>query len=174
MDANYTNSSATVTKNEPRLKGSFKEIQSIYKEMFFVLHQILDRFDSIKFLRQQYGSAVLEDLSPRVYKYRREVYGSLISLMRVVEQALETKKPLPQFLPSARIAHLRVINCVRALLIGDVKLEGEDEDELDYFNYRGKESAEPQQVQRMLRKQYMSWSATSSALEEVIEYVEGK
>lgn len=52
-----------VTRQEPRLKGSFKEIQAVYKEMFFVLHQILDRIDTIKFLRQQYGSAVLEDLS---------------------------------------------------------------------------------------------------------------
>lgn len=49
-----------VTTQEPRLKGSFKVIHSIYKEMFFVLHQILDRFDTIKFLRQQYGSAVAQ------------------------------------------------------------------------------------------------------------------
>lgn len=55
-----------VSKQEPRLKGSFKEIHSIYREMFFVLHQILDRFDTIKFLRQQYGSAVLEELSVSV------------------------------------------------------------------------------------------------------------
>lgn len=165
-----------VTRQEPRLKGSFKQIQAIYKEMFFVIHQILDRFDTIRFLRQQYGSAVLEDLSSHIYTYRREVYGSLISLMRAVEQALETKKPLPQFLPSARIAHLRVINAVRALLIGDVQLEGDldEPEEPDYFNFKTKRKSVPEKAHRMLRRQFMSWSATSSAVEEVIEYVEGK
>lgn len=56
-----------VSSQEIRLKGSFKQIQVVYKEMFFVLHQILDRFDTVKFLRQQYGSAALEDLSVSIF-----------------------------------------------------------------------------------------------------------
>lgn len=91
-----------------------------------------------------------------------------MSLMRAVEQALQTKRPLPQFLPSARIAHLRLINAVRAFLIEDIDNEGDQE---DYFSHGVSDSPVKQ---KMLRRQFMGWSAISSALEEIIEYVEGK
>lgn len=52
-----------VAMTEPRLKGPFKTRADIYTEIIFVLHQILDRYNNIKFLRQQYGSAVLDELS---------------------------------------------------------------------------------------------------------------
>lgn len=102
----------------------------------------------------------------------------MTSVMRAVEEALTTKKPLPQFLPSARIAHLRVINRVRTLLIGDEKPPEADDtldsDEEEYLTYHHEESktSKPSQRHKMLLRRYMSWSATSSALEEVIEYLE--
>lgn len=162
-----------VTKQEPRLKGSFKQIRVIYREMFFVLHQIFDRFDSIRFMRQQYGSAVLTELSQYVYVYRRDVYAAMINLMRAVENSLETKKPLPQFLPSARILHLRLVNKVRMVLIGDERPDDDSSDEDEYTALENKKhTLTASRRHRMLLKKYMGWSATSSAFEEVIEYLE--
>lgn len=52
-----------VAKKEPRLKASFSTHSEIYAEIIFVLHQILDRYNNIKMLRGQYGSAVSDELS---------------------------------------------------------------------------------------------------------------
>lgn len=142
-----------VSKREPRLKGSFKIRSEIYSEIIFVLNQILDRCNNIRFLRQQYGSAVLDELCPYTYVYRRETYASMASLLRVAEEALFSKSPVPQFLPSPRIAHLRVVNVVRQLLFQQLVDKPETENS-------------------MLRDQYMGWSASSGATEEVIEYME--
>lgn len=162
-----------VTKQEPRLKGSFKQIRVIYREMFFVLHQIFDRFDSIRFMRQQYGSAVLTELSQYVYVYRRDVYAAMFNLMRAVENSLQTKKPLPQFLPSARILHLRLVNKVRMVLIGEERPDDDSSDEDEYTALENKKhTLTASRRHRMLLKKYMGWSATSSAFEEVIEYLE--
>ncbi len=138
-----------------------------------MLYQIFDRFDSIRFMRQQYGSAVLTELSQHVYLYRRDVYAAMINLMRAIENALETKKPLPQFLPSARILHLRLVNKVRMVLIGDDRPSDDSSDEEEFTALENKKnSLTSSRRHRMLLKKYMGWSATSSALEEVIEYLE--
>src|SRR5690606_33755338 len=59
---------------------------------------------------------VLEDLNPLVYAYRRNVAGGIALSLFAVNEALTTRLPLPQFLPSNRIAQLRLINRVRELL----------------------------------------------------------
>lgn len=161
-----------VTRQEPRLKGSFKDIQFIYREMCFALNQILDRYDTIKFMRQQYGSAVLRDLHPYVYSYRRDVYAGMLCSLRAVEEAVHTKRPLPQFLPSARIAHMRLINEVRHTLIGvNTKFDDlSDSDEVSSVS-SGNPTANTK-PHKMLLKRYMGWSATSGAMEEIIEYQE--
>lgn len=70
-----------VAKTEPRLKGSFRTHAEIYTEIIFVLHQILDRYQNIKFLRQQYGSAVLEELSVSFISFLPEP-ANFFSLIR--------------------------------------------------------------------------------------------
>lgn len=170
----------SIAKKEPRLKGPFDKHAKIYKEIIFVINQILDRFESIKFLREQYGSAVLDELSPYTYLYRREVYGTTIALLRTSEEALFTKKPIPQFMPSSRIAHLRVVNAVRKYLFDRIRKIKRDEERVnhrqfdntidlhEHINRKGNLKIEND----MLRNKYMSWSATSVGTEEVIEYVE--
>lgn len=142
-----------VSKREPRLKGSFQTHITIYSEIIFVVNQILDRCSNIKFLRQRYGSAVLDELCPYTYVYRREAYASMAALLRVTEEALNSKTHIPQFLPSPRIAHLRVINAVRRMLFRQIQ-------------------DDPTRQNNMLRDQYMGWSACSGATEEIIEYLE--
>lgn len=170
----------SVAKQEPRLKGSFDMHAEIYGEIIFVLNQILDRSNNIKFLRQQYGSAVLDELRPHTYIYRREVTGSIVSLLRTVEQALFSKDPIPQYLPSPRISHIRVINAVRQQLfikaeegVPNNQEENQDLDKeyvtSDRFDQSYKES---RTENHMLRNEYMGWSASSGCSEEIIEYIE--
>ena len=98
---------------EPRLKGSFSDLAMIYTEIIFVLHQIVDRMDSMLRLRTAYGSGPLEEFNSKIYPYRRNLAGSISLVLNAVQEAFSTKIPLPQFLPSARLPHLRLMNKVR-------------------------------------------------------------
>ena len=146
---------------EPRIKGSFKGLALIYGEVLFVLHQIVDRMDNMLHLRTAYGSGPLEDLNAEIYPYRRNVAGTITLTLFAIHGALTTKLPLPQFLPSARLAHLRMINRVREVVLQKVS-EGQDDHEL----------ASKLARQRAVRRKYMAWNASSAAQAEIIEYLE--
>lgn len=147
--------------NEPRIKGSFEGLAVIYGEILFVLHQIADRMDNMLQLRAAYGSGPLEELNAEIYPYRRNVAGSITLTLFAIHGALTTKLPLPQFLPSARLAHLRMINRVREVVLEKVS-EGRDDHQLATKLAR----------QRAVRRKYMSWNASSAAQAEIIEFLE--
>jgi len=68
--------------------------------------------------------------------------------------------PLPQFLPSARLAHLRMVNRVREVVLQSVG-EGQKQEEMDKM------------AQRIaVRRKYMAWNAASAAQAEIIEFLE--
>lgn len=116
--------------------------------------------------------------------------------MRISEEALFSKQPVPQFMPSPRISHLRVINSVRQYLFKHKEYLDRDEiqnfpkidrissvlvglpfvDGLDNsFAFKNNKEKHHQSIfleHQILRDRYMGWSADSSATEEVIEYVE--
>jgi uncharacterized membrane protein YgaE (UPF0421/DUF939 family) len=151
---------------EPRLKGSFAGLALVYQEVLYVLHQIIDRMDNMLQLRKEYGSAILEDLNEEVYAYRRNLAGSITLILFAVHEALTTKLPLPQFLPSARLAHMRLVNRVRELLLGnedDVAGEADDSE---------RSQIEMTMVRRLVRQKFLSWNATSAGQVEIIEYLE--
>ena len=148
--------------NEPRIKGSFEGLALIYTEILFVLHQIVDRMDNMLQLRTAYGSGPLEELNAEIYPYRRNVAGSITLTLFAIHGALTTKLPLPQFLPSPRLAHLRMINRVR-----EVVLNKEDEKGQDSYEVTAKLAR-----QRALRRKYMSWNAAAAAQVEIIEFLE--
>ena len=148
--------------NEPRIKGSFEGLALIYTEILFVLHQIVDRMDNMLQLRTAYGSGPLEELNTEICPYRRNVAGSITLTLFAIHGALTTKLPLPQFLPSARLAHLRMINRVREVVLEKVGAEGHDSHELTAKLAR----------QRAVRRKYMSWNAASAAQAEIIEFLE--
>ena len=77
-----------------------------------------------------------------------------------VQCALSTKLPLPQFLPSARLAHLRMVNKVREVVQQSVR-QGYDQ-----------ESSDRLLRQLAVRRKYMSWNASSAAQAELIEFLE--
>lgn len=148
--------------NEPRIKGSFEGLALIYTEILFVLHQIVDRMENMLQLRTAYGSGPLEELNAEIYPYRRNVAGSITLTLFAIHGALTTKLPLPQFLPSARLAHLRMINRVREVVLEKVGREAHDSHQITAKLAR----------QRAVRTKYMSWNAASAAQAEIIEFLE--
>ena len=148
--------------NEPRIKGSFEGLALIYTEILFVLHQIVDRMDNMLQLRTAYGSGPLEELNAEIYPWRRNVAGSITLTLFAIHGALTTKLPLPQFLPSARLAHLRMVNRVREVVLEQVERESHDSHEITAKLAR----------QRAVRRKYMSWNAASAAQAEIIEFLE--
>ncbi|MCJ1388853.1 hypothetical protein MMC18_001703 [Xylographa bjoerkii] len=145
---------------EPRLKGSFSDLAMIYTEIIFVLHQIVDRMDSMLRLRTAYGSGPLEEFNSKIYPYRRNIAGSISVVLNAVQEALSTKIPLPQFIPSARLAHLRLINKVREVVRISAKAANNHQDVSGTIR------------QHVLRRKYVSWNASSAAQGEVIDYIE--
>ncbi len=107
------------------------------------------------------GSGPLEDLNAEIYPYRRNVAGSITLTLFAVHAALTTKLPLPQYLPSARLAHLRMINRVREVVLEQVSAGHEDQDVIAKLARR-----------RAVRRKYMSWNAASAAQAEIIEFLE--
>jgi uncharacterized membrane protein YgaE (UPF0421/DUF939 family) len=150
---------------EPRLKGSFAGLALVYTEILYVLHQIVDRMDNMLQLRKEYGSGVLEELNVQVYQYRRNVAGSITIILFAVHEALTTKLPLPQFLPSARLAHLRMVNRVREVMLSKVHEREEHQESM-------RSQIELALVKRVVRQKFLSWNAASAGQIEVIEYLE--
>jgi hypothetical protein len=114
-------------------------------------------------LRRAYGSALLEQYNSMVFNYRRNVAASITLTLFVVHEALITKLALPQFLPSARLAHLRLVVRMRQILV-----EASEESALIDARTDGSSLAR----KRELRLKFLSWNASSAALEECIEYLE--
>lgn len=181
-----------LTRQEPRLKGEYTELENVFTQIIFVQRQIVDRMDNVALLRKQYGSGVLEELNNVVHPYRRQVVGGISCLMRAIQEAFLTKTPLPQFLPSARIAHRRLINMVGRALHNRYKSRLDqlkprpitdkfrDEDDSDIeeelmINSRNERSKAHNTLpphEYALKERFLSWNASSAATEEVIEYVE--
>jgi uncharacterized membrane protein YgaE (UPF0421/DUF939 family) len=158
---------------EPRLKGSFAGLALVYTEILYVLHQIVDRMDNMMHLRTEYGSSVLEELNSQVYPYRRNLAGSITLILFAVHEALTTKLPLPQFLPSARLAHLRMINRVRDVVLNRGTRPINSPAMEDGQSHQAPRSQlELSLVKRIVQRKFLSWNAASGGQTEVIEYLE--
>jgi hypothetical protein len=158
---------------EPRLKGSFAGLALVYTEILYVLHQIVDKMDNMLQLRTEYGSGVLEELNVQICPYRRNLAGSVTLILFAVHEALTTKLPLPQFLPSARLAHLRMINRVRGIVLNkgagpDKKPSPDDDQPHDAIRSQIEHSL----VKRIVQRKFLSWNAAAGGQTEVIEYLE--
>ncbi|OTA59105.1 hypothetical protein K449DRAFT_385138 [Hypoxylon sp. EC38] len=160
-------------RTEPRIKGSFKGQALIYNEMIYVLFQIIDRMDNMLHIRKAYGSSVLEEFNTEVMPYRRNVAASIMLTLFAVSEALTTRLPLPQFLPSSRVAQLRYINRVRELL-----LERSSKSAYNSGTHTpatpngGSIPLQPHVLKSMTRQSFLSWNASSAGMMEIIEYLE--
>lgn len=98
----------------------------------------------------------------QIYPYRRNVAAAITLMLFAVHEAFTTKLALPQFLPSARLANLRLINRVREVTREDVK----------GLSTHGDGDETEAARQRALQLKYISWNAAAAAQAEVVEYLE--
>ena len=131
-------------------------------KIIYVLRQIADRFANMEELRREYGSALLEQYNYMVFSYRRNVAASITLTLFMIHEALTTKLALPQFLPSARLAHLRLVVRMRQILV--------EATHSDMIESKGDVGLLAEK--RQLRLKFLSWNASSAALEDCIEYLE--
>ncbi|KAG6167669.1 hypothetical protein E4U35_003954 [Claviceps purpurea] len=161
---------------EPRLKGSFRPLAPTYKQIIYTLQQIADQMDNMIQLRRAYGSSVLEDLNPQVHTFRRNVAASITLILFSVNEALTTWLPLPQFLPSARLAELRLINRIRDILTAQSSTGFRTKDDgtklkLEYPGGKPLFVTE-ETADRITQQKFLSWNATTAGQMEIIEYLE--
>ena len=154
--------------NEPRLKGSFKPLAPIYEEIIYVRHQVIDRMASVVQLRRAYGSSILEDLNPKVYAYRRSVAATCTLTLFSVNEALTTWLPLPQFIPSARLAQLRLINRVREILMR----QSSSADVSTVRRFATRAELDEETASLITKRKFLSWNASTAGMMEIIEYLE--
>ncbi|KAL9599407.1 MAG: hypothetical protein Q9219_003844 [cf. Caloplaca sp. 3 TL-2023] len=105
------------------------------------------------------AAEMFRKLNAQIYPYRRNVAGAVTLTLFAVETSLVSKIPLPQFFPSARLAHLRMINRVREVVENTAKQDFK-KDMKDHVRHRA------------VRQKYMAWNASSAARAEIIEYLE--
>lgn len=164
-----------VTLTEPRLKGNFKGQAMIYNEIIYVLHQIIDRMDHVLHLRKAYGSAVLEELNELVLPYRRNMAASITLTLFAVHEALTTKLPLPQFLPSSRVAHLRYVTRVREVMLERNQTAPTSRAPSVYpgvDSRRNSRIPEAHVLKSVTKQKFLSWNAGSAGMMEIIEFLE--
>ncbi|KAI1806619.1 hypothetical protein F4811DRAFT_509714 [Daldinia bambusicola] len=158
---------------EPRIKGSFNGQALIYGEMIYVLFQIIDRMDNMLHIRKAYGSSVLEELSTEVLPYRRNVAASIMLTLFAVHEALTTRLPLPQFLPSSRVTQLRYISRVRELLLErDLRSAYNSGIQTPASPASGSIPFQAHVLKSMTRQSFLAWNASSAGIMEIIEYLE--
>ncbi|KAG5965512.1 hypothetical protein E4U58_002787 [Claviceps cyperi] len=161
---------------EPRLKGSFRPLAPTYKQIIYTLQRIADQMDNMIQLRRAYGSSVLEDLDLQVHTFRRNVAASIALILFSVNEALTTWLPLPQFLPSARLAELRLINRIRDILTAQSSTGfGTNDDGTKLkLEYPGEKPlfVTEETADRITQQKFLSWNATTAGQMEIIEYLE--
>ncbi|KAG0238776.1 hypothetical protein BGW42_002642 [Actinomortierella wolfii] len=135
-----------LSESEPRLKGKFP--MKLYQQIIQCCQNILDRLISMRMAAQLLSPEVRELVTGPMNYYRRDMVGALLLYFSVLSSSLASKSPLPPYLPSARMARLRVIYNVREAIAAHQAATGED-------HYT-----------------YIYYYAFSSALEEVIEELE--
>ena len=138
----------------------------IYKEIIYVLHQITDRMDTVVQLRRAHGSSVLEDLNPKVHIHRRNVAAGCTLILFSVNEALTTWLPLPQFLPSARLAQLRLINRVREILTAQNGTRSR------HGSVMTIPKLDEETASVITQRKFLSWNASTAGQVEIIEYLE--
>ncbi|KAF9903350.1 hypothetical protein EC991_003889 [Linnemannia zychae] len=135
-----------LSASEPRLKEDFPG--KLYKQIVQCCQNILDRMVSMRMAAQLLSTEVRYLVTGPMNYYRRDMVGALLLYFSVLSSSLASKTALPPYLPSARMARLRVIYNVRQAIAAHQAETGED-------HYT-----------------YIYYYAFSSALEEVIEELE--
>ncbi|GAW12194.1 hypothetical protein ANO14919_015550 [Xylariales sp. No.14919] len=161
---------------EPRIKGNFEGQALIYDEMIYVLFQIIERMDNMLHIRKLFGRSILDDLREEILPYRRNVAGCVSLTLFVVQEALMTRLPIPQYLPSSRVAQLRSVARVRELLLARGRgnpTRQNTEDQIRAMSQQGLSTVANDTASNMKTRQaFLAWKASSAGMMEIIEYLE--
>ncbi|KAI1430164.1 hypothetical protein F5Y12DRAFT_781402 [Xylaria sp. FL1777] len=161
---------------EPRIKGNFEGQALIYGEMIHVLFQIVERMDNMLHIRMLFGRSALQEIHEEILPYRRNVAGCVSLALFVVQEALATKLPIPQYLPSSRVAQLRFVARIRELLpTHEQRILAESHTEAQLATTSQQGSAIPinnTAPKSVTRQAFQAWKASSAGMMEVIEYLE--
>ncbi|KAJ1654317.1 hypothetical protein IWQ61_005732 [Dispira simplex] len=111
---------------EPRLQGPFAA--KAYGEILQRLQNVLDRFISMAVTVNYISPTVHEAIiTPFNYHGRRDVTAAILINFYALAGALQTKTPLPPYLPSARAARKRLITRIRLYLAHSLQRRGQEE-----------------------------------------------
>ncbi|KAI0969901.1 hypothetical protein F4678DRAFT_436920 [Xylaria arbuscula] len=161
---------------EPRIKGSFDGQALIYGEMIYVLFQIMERMDNMLHIRKIFGKSVLEELREEVLPYQRNIAGCVNLALYVVQEALATKWPIPQYLPSSRIAQLRSIARIREILLtheqGILTHNHTRAQVTRLSQHDSSTSVNNAAPKPITQHAFLAWNASSAGMMEIIEYLE--
>ncbi|KAI1180686.1 hypothetical protein F4777DRAFT_258094 [Nemania sp. FL0916] len=161
---------------EPRIKGSFKGQALVYDEMIYVLFQIIERMDNMLHIRKLFGNSTLEELYNEILPYRRNVAACVTLTLFIVQEALTTRLPIPQFLPSSRVAQLRSVERVRELLIANEQsVPRESNTAAQIVTGSGQCSStvmDDTTLKLKTRQAFLAWRASAAGMMEIIEYLE--
>ncbi|KAI0432595.1 hypothetical protein F5Y09DRAFT_301318 [Xylaria sp. FL1042] len=162
---------------EPRIKGNFEGQALIYSEMIHVLFQIIERMDNMLHIRKLFGRSVLEELHEEILPYRRNVAGCVSLTLFIVQEALVTKLPIPQYLPSSRIAQLRSVAHIWELLLaheqGTLTIENHNKSHMAMMPQQGYHTTIKDTTPKAISRQaFLAWKASSAGMMEIIEYLE--
>ncbi|KAJ3042166.1 hypothetical protein HDV00_008052 [Rhizophlyctis rosea] len=130
-----------LTRNEPRLKGSFRE--EVYGEILKGEVNLVERLGTLRKILQEgvfneeggeggEGGFVMKILVKPVEMYRRDMFVAILLYFHVLAGSLNAKTPLPTFLPAARAARLRLLAKLREMSRKD-EVEGKKRD--DHVRY---------------------------------------
>ncbi|KAK5628309.1 hypothetical protein RRF57_004024 [Xylaria bambusicola] len=161
---------------EPRIKGNFEGHALVYSEMIHVLFQIIERMDNMLHIHKLFGKSVLEELREEILPYQRNVDGCVSLTLFVVQEALTTRLPIPQYLPSSRVAQLRSVARIRELLLTHkhgIATEGYLNAQTATTSQRVSSTAiDNIAAKSVTRFDFLAWKASSAGMMEVIEYLE--
>ncbi|TGJ83687.1 hypothetical protein E0Z10_g5076 [Xylaria hypoxylon] len=161
---------------EPRIKGNFEGQVLIYDEMIYVLFQIIERMDNMLHIRKLFGRSIIEELHDEILPYRRNVAGCVSLTLFIVQEALTTRLPIPQYLPSSRVAQLRSVARVRELLLARAQgnpTENDTELQIGSTSQQGPSTVTNNAAPAiMIRQAFLAWKASSAGMMEIIEYLE--
>ncbi|CAI4210710.1 unnamed protein product [Parascedosporium putredinis] len=111
------------------------------------------------------------ELNPLIYTYRRNVAGGVTISIFAVNEALTTRLPLPQFLPSNRTAQLRLITRVREV-VATRRLRDPTANISRPATPTSDASSLDSEEQVSIRHRVLSWNAETAGQMEIIEYIE--
>ncbi|ORX77751.1 hypothetical protein K493DRAFT_363203 [Basidiobolus meristosporus CBS 931.73] len=98
---------------EPRLRDRFQE--QVYADIIIKAQNLLDWSSTMYTSIVQTDDTLRVRLAKRLARRRKDVVATALLHFYVLSGALKSKSPLPPYLPSARVARLRLLNQIREM-----------------------------------------------------------